>query len=73
MAHDSRTLAGKQEKECEMKTVSLVQAGARLKLSYTQTLRLVMTGELKGQQTPAGRWVVDEHDLLRLLEMEGAS
>jgi len=50
-----------------MTTVSLTAAGATLKKSYPQVLRLVMTGRLKCQQTPSGAWVVDIKDLDRLM------
>ena len=46
-------------------TVTISRAGCRLKLSYGQVLRLVMRGELHGQQDDRGRWWIDADDLAR--------
>jgi hypothetical protein len=42
--------------------IRLMQAAAELQLPYHSTLRLVLTGKLKGEQI-AGRWFVDAHSL----------
>lgn len=48
--------------------LSLSEAAACLRKSYGQTLRLVMLGLLKGEKRN-GRWIVDQSDLNRVLEL----
>jgi len=45
-----------------MQQTRLVEAAHALKLSYNPTLRLVLTGKLKGEQRD-GRWYVDAKSL----------
>lgn len=45
--------------------ISVVEAAAALRLSYNQTLRLILIGALKGARVN-GRWTVDPRDIERL-------
>jgi hypothetical protein len=47
--------------------VSIMRAAAALRRSYNQTLRLVLVGELRGEQDDRGRWWIDADDLARYL------
>ena len=46
-------------------TVDLVEAAARLRISYHLAHKYVLIGRLKGQRV-AGRWRVDLKDLVRV-------
>lgn len=50
-------------------TIDLVEAAARLRLSYHQTLRLVLKGVLAGERRD-GRWYVAARSLKRLAARE---
>ena len=43
--------------------VPLVVAASRLRITYQQALRRVLIGELRGERTPAGKWIVDAEAL----------
>ena len=45
--------------------ITLSEAALRLKRSYNQTQRLILTGQLRGERTTTGRWTVDAADLER--------
>jgi hypothetical protein len=47
-------------------SVPLMQAAARLRLSYRAALDLVLRGKLRGHQDANRRWWVDRDDLERL-------
>ena len=55
-----------------LETVDLVEAAARLRISYHAAYRLVLTGRLKAERRN-GRWLVDREDLERLERDRGAS
>lgn len=52
--------------------MTLMQAAARLSLSYHQTLRLVLIRQLKGAQAANGAWRVDTDDLERFAQARAA-
>lgn len=45
--------------------ITLSEAALRLRRSYNQTQRLILTGQLHGERNAAGRWIVDVADLAR--------
>jgi hypothetical protein len=46
----------------KLPTISMSAFAQRRKLSYTQALRLVLIGEVRGWKDEAGRWQVAEAD-----------
>jgi hypothetical protein len=53
-------------------TLPLMKAAVILGKSYNQTLRLVLIGEIKGEQRN-GRWFLDSGDVARLARSRGGT
>ena len=54
-----------------MREVSIGSAALRLRRSYNQVYRLILLGEVKGEQREDGRWIVDGEDLDRFCDKNG--
>ena len=52
------------------KTISMTAAGLRLRLSYSQVLRLVLLGKIEGK-LKEGRWQLDRAAVQRFAQQRG--